>query len=186
MEEDGNVVYELSCLASNIKKEVIQVMDSFLSFLKKYEKNKTHIMFSLMLDHELKTLRLLSSFTGREQGKVIVEECDQKNVFPMLLKCYYHLYPLVESERGVVDQKADENMSLDIFDMTTNIIEPSTKLINKELLIFKCYQVDVKDIKCPMQWWEKRENMFPTIGFCAKQILGIILCQIKKNNIFIS
>jgi hypothetical protein len=27
MEEDGNVVYELSCLASNIKKEVVQVLD---------------------------------------------------------------------------------------------------------------------------------------------------------------
>jgi len=35
MEEDANVIYELSCLASNIKKEVIQVLDSFLSFLKK-------------------------------------------------------------------------------------------------------------------------------------------------------
>jgi hypothetical protein len=32
MEEDGNVVYELSCLAFNIKKEVIQVLDSFISF----------------------------------------------------------------------------------------------------------------------------------------------------------
>jgi len=29
MEEDGNVVYELSCLASNIKKEIIQVLDFF-------------------------------------------------------------------------------------------------------------------------------------------------------------
>jgi hypothetical protein len=37
MEEDGNVVYELSCLASN-KKKVVQVLDSFISFLKKYEK----------------------------------------------------------------------------------------------------------------------------------------------------
>jgi stress response protein SCP2 len=35
MEKDGNVVYGLSCLASNIKKEVIKVLDSFLSFLKK-------------------------------------------------------------------------------------------------------------------------------------------------------
>ncbi len=37
MEEDGNFVYELSCLASNIKREIIQVLDSFLSFLKKNE-----------------------------------------------------------------------------------------------------------------------------------------------------
>jgi len=31
MVEDRNVVYELSCLASNIKKEVIQNLDFFLS-----------------------------------------------------------------------------------------------------------------------------------------------------------
>jgi hypothetical protein len=37
MEEDENVVCELSCLASNIKKIVVQVLRSFLSFLKKNE-----------------------------------------------------------------------------------------------------------------------------------------------------
>jgi hypothetical protein len=54
---------------------------------------------------------------------------------------------------------------LDIFEMTTNKSEPTTKLINKKLMIFKRYEVDVKDIKCPFQWWEKHEKMFPTIGF---------------------
>jgi hypothetical protein len=43
------------------------------------------------------------------------------------------------------------------------------KLVNRELLILKCYQMDVKDIKCPLQWWEKHENMFLTIGFCSKE-----------------
>jgi hypothetical protein len=38
MKEDGNVVYRLSCLASNIKKKVVQVLDFFLSFLKKMKK----------------------------------------------------------------------------------------------------------------------------------------------------
>jgi hypothetical protein len=42
MEEDGNVLYKLSCLASNIKKQVIQVLDPFLSFLKKQEERKAH------------------------------------------------------------------------------------------------------------------------------------------------
>jgi energy-converting hydrogenase A subunit M len=72
----------------------------------------------------------------------------------MLLKCYYHLHPLIESKRGVVDQKVEEDMSLDIFEMITNTSEPSMKLINREFLIFKRYQVDVKNIKCPMQCWE--------------------------------
>jgi hypothetical protein len=36
MEEDGTIVYELSCLATNITKEVVHVLDFFFSFLKKY------------------------------------------------------------------------------------------------------------------------------------------------------
>jgi hypothetical protein len=60
------------------------------------------------------------------------------------------------------------------------------KLVNKGLLIFKRYQVNVKDIKCPSQWWEKHKCMFLTIGFCARQILGIVGSQIETKNIFIS
>jgi hypothetical protein len=77
MEKDGNVAYELSCLASNIKKEVIQILDYFLSFLRKYEERKAHNMFSLMLDPRFKTLYFVSSFIGLEQGKAIVEKYDQ-------------------------------------------------------------------------------------------------------------
>jgi hypothetical protein len=68
----------------------------------------------------------------------------------MFLKCYYHLHPLVEFESGVVDQRIEKDMSFDIFEMTTNISEPTTKLVNRKLLIFRCYQVVVKDIKCPL------------------------------------
>jgi hypothetical protein len=75
---------------------------------------------------------------------------------------------LVEFERGVVNQKVEKDKSLDIFEMTINTSEPTTKLVNKELLIFRCYQVDVKNIECPLQWWEKHESMFPTFGFFAK------------------
>jgi hypothetical protein len=34
------------------------------------------------------------------------------------------------------------------------------ELTNKRFLIFKCYQMDVKNIKCPLQCWEKYENIF--------------------------
>jgi hypothetical protein len=184
MEEDGNVVYELLCLASNIKKEIIKVLDSFLSFLKKYEKRKAHDMLSLMLDPRFKTLHLVSSIIGHEQGKAIVEEYDKKSLFSMLLKCYYHLHPLVEYERGVVDQRVEKDRSLDIFEMTTNTSEPTIKLVNKELLIFRRYQVNVKDIKCPLQWWEKHENMFLIVDFCVRQILGIVGSQLRQKEYF--
>jgi hypothetical protein len=44
----------------------------------------------------------------------------------MLLKCYYHLHPLVESERGVVDPRVEEDMSLDIFEMIASTSDPTT------------------------------------------------------------
>ncbi len=52
-------------------------------------------------------------------------------LFPMLLKCHYHLHPLVEFERGVVDQKVEKDNSLDIFEMTNSTSEPTTKLTNR-------------------------------------------------------
>jgi hypothetical protein len=68
-------------------------------------------------------------------------------------------------EGSVIDQRVEEDRNLDIFKMIAN-----TKNFNKELLIFRHYLMDVKDITCPLHWWEKHENMFPTIGFCARQI----------------
>ncbi len=46
----------------------------------------------------------------------------------------------------------DEDSYLDIFEMITNTSEPMIKFVNKELLIFKRFQVGSKEIKCPMQW----------------------------------
>jgi hypothetical protein len=40
MENDANVVNELALLASNIQREVYNVLDFFFSFLKKYEEKK--------------------------------------------------------------------------------------------------------------------------------------------------
>ncbi len=61
----------------------------------------------------------------------LLKNMTKKNLFPMLLKCHYHLHPLVEFERGVVDQKVEKDNSLDIFEMTTSTSEPTTKLTNR-------------------------------------------------------
>jgi hypothetical protein len=72
----------------------------------------------------------------------------------MLLKCHYHLHPLAKSKRGVVDQrvKDDNNLDIltnDIFEIA-NISELTMELINIKLLIFRDYQVDVKNFKRPL------------------------------------
>ncbi len=56
--------------------------------------------------------------------------------------------------------------------------------MKKELLIFRRYQLNVKDTKCPPQQWQKHEAMFSTIGFLAQQILGIVGSQIETKRIF--
>jgi hypothetical protein len=102
----------------------------------------------------------------------------------MLLKCHYHLHALVEFKMDVVEQRVEKDKSLDIFGMIPSISEPTPELVNIEHLIFRHYQVDVKDIKCRLQWWEKHDNMFFTVGFCVRQILGIVGSQIETNKLF--
>jgi hypothetical protein len=50
--------------------------------------------------------------------------------------------------------------------MTSNINELTNELASRELLIFKLkFQVDMKNIKCPLQWWDMHEPMFPIVRF---------------------
>jgi len=86
----------------------------------------------------------------------------------MLVKCHEHLHPLVKSSTNFADQNIfDHDCRLDIFEQITRTSELVKKLITRELLIFKKYQMDVKDIKRPLQWWQNLKAMFPIIGFLA-------------------
>jgi len=115
MEDDSIVSDELSLLASNIRREVSNVLDSFLSFLTKYENKKTHNMISLMLNPKFKTLCIVSSFVGREQGVALVEEYDRKSLYLVLVKCHEHLHPLVRLDKNCIDQDISKQYcSLDI------------------------------------------------------------------------
>ncbi len=68
MEEDFGVALELICLASNIRKEVCGVLDNLFFFLKRFNERKAHNVLVLMLDPKLKSLRLVFSSIGRDQG----------------------------------------------------------------------------------------------------------------------
>jgi hypothetical protein len=50
--------------------------------------------------------------------------------------------------------------------------------------MFKSFQMDVKDIKCLLEWWAKHKSLFPTVAFLACQIVGIVGFQIDTNFIF--
>jgi hypothetical protein len=57
---------------------------------------------------------------------------------------------LAESKRGLVDQGVEKDNSLDIFERIASTSETPLELISRELLVFNNYQVDVKDIECPL------------------------------------
>jgi hypothetical protein len=86
------VAFELICLVFNIRKEVCEVLDSFISFLKKIDERKTHNMLSLMLDPRFNSLRSMFSFIDHDQRIAIVEEYDIMPLYLMFMKCYYHLH----------------------------------------------------------------------------------------------
>jgi hypothetical protein len=77
----------------------------------------------------------------------------------MFLKCYHYFHPIKKSKVGCVDQTTN------IFEHTSSTSELTIELVRRETLIFKCYKVDFKKIKCLLEWWGKYETMFPYCCF---------------------
>ncbi len=124
-------------------------------------------MFSLMLNPRFKSFHLVSSFTGKEQGVVIIEEYDKKSLYPMLLKCHHHLHPLVETKSSFVSIGVVEDSNLDIyFEQTSNISELMKELVNRKLLIFRWYQVGVKEIKRWINVSNSGVSFLENLGHC--------------------
>jgi hypothetical protein len=88
---------------------------------------------------------------------------------------------LVEFESDIINQKVDEDCSLDIFEKMTRTSEPTKKFCQKSTLDF---QMNGKDIKCLFQELEKHETMFPIVANFAYEILMIIESQIDTNKTF--
>jgi len=81
----------------------------------------------------------------------------------VVLKTHQFLQPLVNFEYGA-KRASDEDSNFDIFEMTSEINEHSKKLMRQELDLFRKYP-NIKNIKCPLDWWAKHESMFPIVAF---------------------
>ncbi len=92
MEEDV-VVVEFDLLASNIKRKVYNVLEAFISFLKKFDERKTHNMLALILNMRYKNLKIIFTFVVKELKVTIVKDYDKKVFFLMILKTHYILHP---------------------------------------------------------------------------------------------
>ncbi len=45
----------------------------------------------------------MSSFIGCDQGVSIAKQYDTMSLYPMFMKCYYHLHPSIEFDNGFDD-----------------------------------------------------------------------------------
>jgi hypothetical protein len=59
----------------------------------------------------------MSSFIGHEQRVAIVEEYDERFLYPMVLKCYHQLHLMIKFKSEFANQTMDAGCSLDIFAM---------------------------------------------------------------------
>jgi hypothetical protein len=84
-------------------------------------------MFSLMLDPSRLKLFVLCFHLLVVSKKAVVEEYDRRSLFPMLFECHYHLHPFAKSKKGVIDQRVEEDNRLDMFKMTANTNDLTTK-----------------------------------------------------------
>jgi hypothetical protein len=137
MNDDVGIAFELTLLTFNIKWEVCSVLDSFLSFSRRYEETKTHNIISLMSNPTFKSFHLVSSIICHEQVGLLLKI--MIGSFCILLKCHYHLNPLVEFLNDFLDQKNIEDYNLELFLQIASTIELIEKLVNIKLLTFKQY-----------------------------------------------
>jgi len=83
----------------------------------------------------------------------------------------YVLHPLPKSDFSV-GHPNNEDANRDIFEMTVEVSELNTELVNRELLMFRQYQVEM-DIAPTLQWWGNMINVSHGWIFSC-QILGIL------------
>jgi hypothetical protein len=68
-----------------------------------------------MLELKFKSLCLMSSFIGHDQGVTIVEQYNMISLYVMFMKCYYHLHPSIKYNNGFANQRIDDDNNLDFF-----------------------------------------------------------------------
>jgi hypothetical protein len=68
---------------------------------------------------------------------------EENKIIPSFESLMEHLHPLVRLDRNCANQN--------IFEQIISTSELIEELVKRELLVFRRYQLDVNDIKCPFQ-----------------------------------
>jgi hypothetical protein len=68
---------ELQVLQQHMQKQVVQVLDPFLSFMLSFQPHKAHNMLAMMLNPHCKGLGLVILYVGKEMALQIIDDYDR-------------------------------------------------------------------------------------------------------------
>ncbi len=81
-----------------MQKQMVIVLQPFLSFFLSFQECKAHNMLSMMLNPHFKGLGLVIQYVGKEKVALIVGEYDRYVLFPLLVHVCKFLNPFATSE----------------------------------------------------------------------------------------
>jgi len=127
---------ELAKKIINVKRQIICVLNPFLSSLQKFESKVSHNMLCFMLNPQYKNLPFIFLFIGHDTIILILNEYDKKSLILIMLKCYEHLY----HNFGTLDSQSTQlninaRCNLDIFEMRSCANEPMEECQSRDIII---------------------------------------------------
>lgn len=155
-----------------MKRQVLEVLLPFISFMHVIDQKKGHNMLALMLDPKYKSMHLVTSYLEYEATTSLVVDYDEKILLPLLLEAYKGLMP---SKICCIDDEFDSLVdSQDLFQQTSDTSANSYKdIVTRDLDGFTCYSIDAKSCKCVLTWWQIKRTKVP---HCC------IICSINLGN----
>jgi len=68
---------ELQVLQQHMQKQVVQVLDPFISFMLSFQPHKAHNMLAIMLNPHCEGLGLVILYVGKEMALQIIDDYDR-------------------------------------------------------------------------------------------------------------
>jgi hypothetical protein len=138
---------ELYLFRQRMQKQVVQVLNRFLSFMASFQKAKAHNTLAMMLDLRFKGLRLIIQYVDKERTLHIASECDHQVLFPLLICAYKYLNPS-DVNVGVPNFASQNIEPISLYDLIKIDEEMALSVVKKQLNHFRIKKI-MKECKAP-------------------------------------
>ncbi len=139
-----------------MQKQVVQVLNPFLSFMASFQKAKIHNMLAMMLDLCFKGLGLVIQYVGKERALHIIREYDPQVLFPLLICAHKYLNPSDVSV-GAPSFASQSIEPTSVYDFIKIDEDMTLSIVKEQLNHFRIKKVMKEECKDPLAWWRTHE-----------------------------